>query len=391
MKPHALTMLALALGFASSLSTRPAAPATAQAAGASSCSTCHEVQGQYPVSEKGPWHLEHTFGDLCNACHGGNSRAANEESAHAGVTKNPLSRAATTCATCHPDDYASLADHYANLIAPTTTSTVVPTLRPSATLAVPGTPSPPPPSPTSTTPSGVSSTPIAPGPAGMDWLAALRFVRGPLFRAALWFFVAGMSVRLWQIVRLGWRRQRAPARGSLASGVVKSFLKGLIIWPYIPWVRGIFRPSAVTYLAGGMLHLGLLTVIFLSRTHMLVWKGILGIGWATLPPNSVGWLAASAIVAMVALLIRRLVNPVLKMLSGPAEWFNWLFVFLPMVTGFVLARRWWLPYEVAFSVHMLFVDALLVWIPLSRLSHFLFYFFSRTIHGVEFGRGISTR
>jgi nitrate reductase gamma subunit len=150
-------------------------------------------------------------------------------------------------------------------------------------------------------------------------------------------------------------------------------------------VKGTFRRNAVTYLAGGVFHLGLLAVIFFSRTHMLVWKGILGIGWPTLPPYSVGWLTAGAIVAMVALLIHRLVNPVLKLLSGPAEWFNWLFVFLPMATGFIMARQLWLPYEVAFSVHMLSVDALLVWIPLSRLSHFLFYFFSRTIHGVEFG------
>jgi len=39
-----------------------------------------------------------------------------------------------------------------------------------------------------------------------------------------------------------------------------------------------------------------------------------------------------------------------------------------------------------FSVHMMAVDVLLVWIPLSRISHFLFYFFARTVHGLEFGR-----
>jgi hypothetical protein len=55
-----------------------------------------------------------------------------------------------------------------------------------------------------------------------------------------------------------------------------------------------------------------------------------------------------------------------------------------MMTGFVLARKLWLPYEVSFSIHMLLVDILLIWIPLSRISHFVFYFFARTIHGVEF-------
>ena len=39
-----------------------------------------------------------------------------------------------------------------------------------------------------------------------------------------------------------------------------------------------------------------------------------------------------------------------------------------------------------FSLHMLAVDVLLIWIPLSRISHFMFYFFSRTIHGAQFGK-----
>jgi len=39
---------------------------------------------------------------------------------------------------------------------------------------------------------------------------------------------------------------------------------------------------------------------------------------------------------------------------------------------------------------MLAVDVLLIWIPLSRISHFMFYFFARTIHGQEFGkRGVA--
>jgi len=75
---------------------------------------------------------------------------------------------------------------------------------------------------------------------------------------------------------------------------------------------------------------------------------------------------------------------VLRLISGPAEWLNWLLVFLPMLSGFILARKLGLPYEAAFSIHMLLVDILLVWIPLSRISHFVFYFFSRAIHGVEF-------
>jgi nitrate reductase gamma subunit len=209
---------------------------------------------------------------------------------------------------------------------------------------------------------------------------------GPLFQVALLVFVGGMTYRLVRLLLLSWRRDHAPARGGRLEEVGRSFLKGLIIWPFIPWVKNTFSRSPVMYLAGGLFHLGLFVVIFLSAPHMLAWKSLLGFGWPTLPLPIVDWLAAGAIVAMVALLLNRLVDPVLKLLSGPAEWLNWLFVFLPMVTGYMLTHHLFLPYEHLFSLHMGTVDLLLIWIPFSRIPHFVFYFFSRAIHGLEFGR-----
>jgi hypothetical protein len=35
---------------------------------------------------------------------------------------------------------------------------------------------------------------------------------------------------------------------------------------------------------------------------------------------------------------------------------------------------------------MLSINVMLIWIPFSRIPHFMFYFFSRTIHGTEFGK-----
>jgi nitrate reductase gamma subunit len=220
----------------------------------------------------------------------------------------------------------------------------------------------------------------------MDWNAILRFARGPFFQVALLIFIAGMFYRLVRAVLLGWGRDRVPASGSKVGGVVMSYLKGIIIWPFIPWVRRTFTRNPVIYLAGGLFHLALFAVIFLGTAHMLVWKSLLGFGWPTLSLPIVDWLAAAGIVAMIALLINRLVNPVLKLLSGPAEWLNWLLVFLPMLTGYMMTHHMFFEYEVLFSLHMLAVNVMLIWIPFSRISHFMFYFFSRTIHGAEFGK-----
>jgi nitrate reductase gamma subunit len=220
----------------------------------------------------------------------------------------------------------------------------------------------------------------------MDWNQILEFARGPFFQVALLLFVVGMLYRLARIVLLGWKPDRVPARGSRLGGAGLSFLKGAIVWPFIPWVKNTFSRNPITYIAGGIFHFGLFTVLLLGTAHMLVWKSLLGFGWPTLPLPIVDWLSALAIAAMIGLFINRLLNPVLKLISGPAEWLNLLFVFLPMLTGYVMAHHLFFPYPVLFSLHMLSVDVLLIWIPLSRISHFMFYFFSKAIHGAEFGK-----
>jgi len=220
----------------------------------------------------------------------------------------------------------------------------------------------------------------------MDWNQILDFARGPFFYTALMVFVGGLAYRVIKVVSLGWSRDRAPSAGSKTVGVAKSYAKGFIVWPFIPWVKQTFAGNAVTLIAGGVFHLGLFAVIFLGAPHMLGWKSLLGIGWPTLPLPIIDWLAAAAIAAMVALAINRMANPLLRKLSGPAEALNWLFVFLPMVTGYLMTHHLLFRYETIYALHVLAVDVMLIWIPFSRISHFVFYFFSKTIHGAQFGK-----
>lgn len=220
----------------------------------------------------------------------------------------------------------------------------------------------------------------------MDWNALLEFTRGPLFYAALLIFIAGMTYRLFTVILLGWRPDRVPNRGSKLRGVLVAYAKGIAIWPFIPWVKHTFTRNPLTYLSGGLFHLGLFVIIFLGTAHMLVWKSLLGFGWPTLILPIVDWMAAVTIVAMIALFINRRINPVLRLISGPAEWLNLLVVFLPMVTGYMMTHHMWFRYEVLYSLHTLTVDLMLIWIPFSRISHFMFYFFSRTFHGAQAGK-----
>ena len=90
----------------------------------------------------------------------------------------------------------------------------------------------------------------------MNWSQILEFARGPFFYAALLFFIAGMLFRLTRIVLLGWGKDRVPNKGSKAGGVVKSYAKAILIWPFIPWVKNTFNRNPIIYVAGGLFHLG---------------------------------------------------------------------------------------------------------------------------------------
>ncbi|MDQ7095878.1 hypothetical protein REC12_19985 [Desulfosporosinus sp. PR] len=91
------------------------APQDTQAAcgaSTSSCKTCHEVQGADPVSKKGDWHSQHSFGDFCQACHLGVATETDKTKAHAGLVANPLSQPDQSCVSCHPADTAARVAKY---------------------------------------------------------------------------------------------------------------------------------------------------------------------------------------------------------------------------------------------------------------------------------------
>jgi hypothetical protein len=346
----------------------------------SSCKTCHETQGMNPVSTQGDWHVQHTALDICATCHGGNPQGIDQASSHAGIIQDPLTHPDKSCAVCHSEDTQDRKKIYADLL-----STEEAQQTPEATLT--------PQTAILSNTQPVLTLPPTLSPAGgltdrpsdsLSWMDILNFSRGPLFKVSAGFFALGMLFRLLQSLLPGWKGHGASVPQNKTKGIALSFTKGLIVFPFIPWIKGTFRQNQVTFLAGGLFHLGLFITVLLSKTHMLAWKSLLGFGWITLPKSVIDIFSAITIVAMLALFINRLVNPVLKLITGPSEWANWGITFLPILTGFILAQKLFLPYEVMFSLHMLIVNLLLIWIPLSKISHFMFYFFSRSIHGTTF-------
>ena len=152
------------------------------------------------------------------------------------------------------------------------------------------------------------------------------------------------------------------------------------VMPGIGWALGLLffaeQPAA---------RLALLLTALLPTSGMTIsWTGL-----------SKGNVPAAVKMTVVGLIVGSLLAPLyLKALLGAVVEIPILqvalqivlIVFLPMVTGYIMTHHLFFRYEVLFSLHMLAVDLLLIWIPLSRISHFMFYFFSKAIHGAEFGK-----
>lgn len=96
--------------------TMPQPQASAQCGTkASSCKTCHEIQGKLRVNTKDDWHIQHSFGDFCVFCHAGDAKAKDKVKAHKGMVK-PLDDVSSSCAMCHETDCNTRAEKYAKVL-----------------------------------------------------------------------------------------------------------------------------------------------------------------------------------------------------------------------------------------------------------------------------------
>jgi nitrate reductase gamma subunit len=207
--------------------------------------------------------------------------------------------------------------------------------------------------------------------------------RGPLFKFAVLFFVFGMSYRLFVLLFLGWKKNYAPPRGSAFNGVVKAFAYRLV--PESAR-REVYGRRPLTVIATYLFHIGAFIVILFQPAHVKVWGEILGFEWGSWPIPIVDFAAAMTLVTFVILVIDHLTHPVRKLTTTTSDWLSLIFVFLPLLTGWMTYHHLWFPYQTLFTFHMLAVDWLLIWIPLSKMSHFLYFIVGNLIHGVKFGK-----
>jgi nitrate reductase gamma subunit len=214
-------------------------------------------------------------------------------------------------------------------------------------------------------------------------MTLLEFARGPALQASALIMIAGMAWRMAGILLLRRRPQYAASRHSLARRMGGG--ASLILSRFIP--RRTFWPRiAVGVMLSAVFHLGLALVFFGGAPHILLVHQATGLIWPNLPKGLIVMASGLTLAAMIALIVRRRLHPVLRLLSTADDYVSWLLVFLPVLTGILLSGEAIGDYGSLLTLHILSVEALMIWLPFGKLMHSVLVFAGRWTMGVTFAR-----
>jgi len=214
----------------------------------------------------------------------------------------------------------------------------------------------------------------------MTHLDILTFARGSALNWALMVFVAGVTLRLFEILGFGRKADLAKPRAPrVGSGWRTMFTRSLP-------EPGILRRDPVTYISGYVFHSGLFLSLFFFGPHIAFFRSMTGLSWPGLPTALTDAAAVAAIVALVVLLAHRLNNPVKRMLSGIGDYVAWAATLLPLLTGYMAYHHMLIEYTLMLALHLFSVELLLVVLPFTKLLHSFTLFISRWYNGDAFAR-----
>jgi nitrate reductase gamma subunit len=211
----------------------------------------------------------------------------------------------------------------------------------------------------------------------------LDFVRGPAMQAASLIMIVGFLWRLSGILLLRLRPQHATSRasllGRLGGAVAMVFTRSVPRRTFWPRIRVSVALSTV-------FHVGFLAILVGGAPHILVIHAITGLIWPNLPKGVVVLVSGLTLAAMIALLARRIVHPVTRLLSTTDDYLSWFVVFLPVLTGILLSGETVGSYGTLLALHILSVELMMVWLPFGKLMHGALVFASRGAMGFNFAR-----
>lgn len=206
----------------------------------------------------------------------------------------------------------------------------------------------------------------------------LQFVEGPLWYAAVVVFVAGVTIRLIEVLAKGVKPDLAPSRADGTAGALRTIVTR-------SWTaEGFTRGATFHLIAGYMFHIGLFVLLIWAAPHVdFIRERILGFGWTPAPH----WLfivaADLAFAGIILLWLRRVMHPVMRRISTFDDHAGAILTFVVMFTGCMALLQ---SHDSLRAIHMLMVCLWLMYFPFSRLMHAFTFTLSRGYTGAAMAR-----
>lgn len=195
--------------------------------------------------------------------------------------------------------------------------------------------------------------------------------------AALLFMAAVYVLRLAWLFRFESRKERTFAEGKEAAGIGRSLLNIAM-----PWAVESARKKPGIYLQFVIFHLGVAAAI--AATFIIPYAP--GVFRITAVVRIFQVLIGAAFVVGLMRLFRRLKNPALRLISTADDYVSLVLMILFFAAGFLAVPNDYRRSEVALIAFFVLTAFFLVYVPFSKISHYLYYPFTHFFLGRTMGR-----
>ena len=208
----------------------------------------------------------------------------------------------------------------------------------------------------------------------------MTWARGSGLLLALGICIFGVILRVAEILALGRKADFAVPRPNSVGSGWRTILSRSLPPP------GMLRRAPLTYIGGYVFHIGMAVTVFFFVPHIEFFRGLFGLRWPSLPNPLVDVASMAAILALLALLAGRFVDPVKRLLTDVGDCSAWALTFIPLVSGYAAYHHMFENYTLTLALHILSVELLLVVLPFSKLFHVFSLFMARWYNGEIAGR-----
>ena len=209
--------------------------------------------------------------------------------------------------------------------------------------------------------------------------AIYNFVSGPLVWVSFIIFIGGSLYKLISMAVLA--KKKDPMVFVYMD--MKYAFRSIFHW-IIPFMSVNSRKKPIFTIVTFLFHIGIVLVPIFLFAHIVLIKEAWDVSWWFISDSTADLFTLIVIGGCVFFLVRRLTQKEVKFLTSPSDFILLAIVAAPFITGF-WAYHQWAGYKVMGIAHIISGEVMLAAIPFTRLSHMLFFPFTRGYMGSEFG------